>query len=57
MYLNLTSMFQRSRNRGAATGRLAELDDHLLADLGLTRADLTRIRARGLERGNARTEG
>jgi uncharacterized protein YjiS (DUF1127 family) len=43
MYRNLISLF--SRRRTDATARLAELDDHLLADIGLTRGDLARIRA------------
>jgi uncharacterized protein YjiS (DUF1127 family) len=54
MYVNLISMFQRSRSRAAAVGRLAELDDRMLADIGLTRGDLPRIRARGFGPG-ART--
>jgi uncharacterized protein YjiS (DUF1127 family) len=54
MYRQLMTMFQRSRSRSANMGRLAELDDHLLADIGLSRADLHRIRT-GTERAGGRT--
>jgi uncharacterized protein YjiS (DUF1127 family) len=41
---SLTTMFRRSRQRSQMEA-LAELDDRLLADIGLTRGDLPRLRS------------
>lgn len=46
MYRSLTSLFDRYRRRTELTA-LAELDDRLLADVGLTRGNLTRLRRSG----------
>lgn len=44
MAFSLTSMFRRSERNRVLTD-LMKYDDHLLRDIGLTRADLANMRA------------
>jgi len=43
--MNLSSLFRRAERKRALSD-LLKLDDHLLRDIGLTRADLTQMRNR-----------
>ncbi|HET8726513.1 MAG TPA: DUF1127 domain-containing protein [Alphaproteobacteria bacterium] len=53
MYRNLMSLFRRGDRRAAA--ELAQLDDYLLADIGLDRSDLRLVRSGRFDRSRLRT--
>lgn len=49
-----TALFQGGRDRRARR-ELLQLDDHLLRDIGLTRAEVQRMGTSGFDRKNSRS--